>query len=108
MTNLFLVPSFFMQMAEHPELVTLRTINTIAKLVIQPTPCGWNGCTTTVNCWLTLQKVREQLSTCYAFQSGMSCQHCFVFLSESESLLVTLAHISELHHIFRYVGVNSC
>jgi hypothetical protein len=48
-----------MQMAEHPELVTLHTVNTIAKLVIQPIPCVWNGCTAKVNSWLTLQKVRK-------------------------------------------------
>jgi hypothetical protein len=32
-------------------------VDTVAKLVIQPTVCNWNGCAAIVNSWYTLQKV---------------------------------------------------
>ena len=32
-------------------------IDTVAKLVIQPITCNWNGCAATVNSWHTFQKV---------------------------------------------------
>jgi hypothetical protein len=53
-----------MQMAEHLKVVTPHTIDTIAKLVIQPIPCDWDGCTITVNSWFTLQKVGEGPGPC--------------------------------------------
>jgi hypothetical protein len=42
-------------------MATPLTIDTIAKLVIQPIPCDWNGCAATINSWFTLQKVCELL-----------------------------------------------
>lgn len=32
-------------------------VDAVAKLVIQPIACNWNGCAAVVNSWHTLQKV---------------------------------------------------
>lgn len=46
-------------MPQHTETTLSYDIDTISKQVIQPLPCNWIGCTATINCWLTLQKVLD-------------------------------------------------
>ncbi|KAI0250509.1 hypothetical protein BJV78DRAFT_1218291, partial [Lactifluus subvellereus] len=84
-------------------MATPLNIDTIAKLVIQPIPCDWNGCAATVNSWSTLQK-HLQLH-CHLAATGprskdnvpVTCQIIGCLDPEHYSLGILEEHINKSH-----------